>query len=286
MNQMKTVALLGLLTALFLFIGRALGGPTGFIFALMMAGVMNVAAYWWSDKIVLKMHGAKPLAPQDAPELYSMVQNLAERAQLPMPKLYLIEQAAPNAFATGRNPENAAVAVTAGLLNTLERDEVEGVLAHELSHVKNRDTLTMTIAATLAGALSMLADMAMWSGLLGGRSSDDGDRHPLAGLAGIIIAPIAAMLIQMAISRTREFQADATGARVSGNPLSLARALQKIDMASKHVPIHTGSPATAHMFIINPFHGGLAGLFSTHPATAARVSRLEELARRGPAIRD
>jgi heat shock protein HtpX len=280
MNRVKTMMLLAVLTALFLFAGQALGGRTGFVIALLFAAVMNFASYWWSDKIVLRMYGAQPISEQEAPELFGVVRRLAERGNMPMPKVYMIPEEAPNAFATGRNPQNAAVAVTVGLTRLLNREEMEGVLAHELGHVKNRDTLIMTVSATLAGALSMLANMAMWGAIFGRSDDDDEDGNPLAGLLGIIIAPIAASLIQMAISRSREFLADEAGARLSGNPLALASALRKIEAWSQQVPMHAGTPATAHLFIINPFSGGgLAGLFSTHPATEARIAKLEEIAK-------
>jgi heat shock protein HtpX len=280
MNRVKTMMLLAALTALFLFVGQALGGRTGFVIALLFAAVMNFASYWWSDKIVLRMYGAQPISEQEAPELFGVVRRLAERGNMPMPKVYVIPEEAPNAFATGRNPQNAAVAVTIGLRRLLNRDEMAGVLAHELGHVKNRDTLIMTVSATLAGALSMLANMAMWGAIFGRSDDDDEDGNPLAGLLGIIIAPIAASLIQMAISRSREFLADEAGARLSGNPLALASALRKIEAWSQQVPMHAGTPATAHLFIINPFSGGgLASLFSTHPATEARIAKLEEIAK-------
>ncbi len=281
MNKIKTVGLLAALTAVFLYAGQALGGGAGFGIALLLAGGMNVAAYWWSDTIVLRMSGAKAIGPAEEPELHESVRRLARQAGLPMPKLYLIPQETPNAFATGRNPEKGAVAVTEGLLKLLKRDEVEGVLAHELGHIKNRDTLIMTVAATLGGALSMLADMAFWGNMFGGRGDHDseGGTHPLAGLAGIILAPLAAMLIQTAISRAREFEADAAGARLTDNPLALARALQKIEQWAKKIPQDSGTPATAHLFIINPFRGGgLTRMFSTHPPTAERVKKLESMA--------
>jgi heat shock protein HtpX len=280
LNRIKTMMLLAALTALFLFVGQALGGQTGFVLALIIAGLMNFASYWWSDKIVLRMYGAQPIMERDAPELFHVVRDLSARSNLPMPKVYLIPEETPNAFATGRNPQNAAVAVTIGLTRLLNKEELAGVLAHELGHVKNRDTLIMTVAATLAGALSMLANMAMW-GALFGRSDDDEEGSPLGGLLGIIFAPIAASLIQMAISRSREFMADEAGAHLSGNPLALASALGKIEMWSQRVPMQAGDPATAHLFIINPFSGkGLAGLFSTHPATEARIERLTAMAQR------
>jgi heat shock protein HtpX len=282
MNRVKTAMLLAALTALFLFFGQALGGQTGFIIALVFAGLMNFASYWWSDKIVLRMYGAQPITENEAPELFNVVRRLAERGNMPMPKVYVIPEEAPNAFATGRNPQNAAVAVTIGLTRLLNKEEIAGVLAHELGHVKNRDTLIMTVSATFAGALSMLANMAMWGAFFGRSDDDDEDGNPLAGLLGIIIAPIAASLIQMAISRSREFLADEAGARLSGNPLALASALRKIEAWSQQVPMHAGTPATAHLFIINPFSGGgIASLFSTHPATQARIEKLEEMAQQG-----
>jgi heat shock protein HtpX len=285
MSRMKTAALLATLTALFLWAGQALGGESGLMTALVFAGVMNFGAYWWSDKIVLRMYRAQEVTPNQAPALHGLVRELAQRAALPMPRVYVIPEDAPNAFATGRNPQHAAVAVTEGLLRMLDRDELAGVLAHELGHVKNRDTLVMTVAATIAGAVSMLASMAQWGMIFGGgRSSDDSEEgtHPAAGLLGIILAPIAAMLIQMAISRSREFIADETGARVSGNPLALAGALLKIEASSRQVPMSAGTPATAHLFIINPFTGGgMLRLFSTHPSTEERVERLRAMARTG-----
>ena len=245
---------------------------------------MNFAAYWWSDKFVLRMYGAQEIDQSQAPDLFALVRGLAQRSQIPMPRVYLIPQETPNAFATGRNPQHAAVAVTEGIMRLLDRDELAAVLAHELGHVQNRDTLIMTVAATLAGALSHLANMAMWGAMLGGGSSRDeeGSSNPLAGLLGIILAPLAATLIQMAISRSREFAADEHGARLSGDPLALASALQKIESWSQRIPMTAGSPATAHLFIINPFSGGgLVRLFSTHPPTEERVARLQAMARQG-----
>jgi heat shock protein HtpX len=282
MNRFKTLVLLATLTALLLFVGQALGGRGGMMIALIFAGVMNFAAYWWSDKIVLRMYGAQEVDESQAPELFAMVRGLAQRMQIPMPRVYIIPEETPNAFATGRDPQHAAVAVTEGILRLLDRDELTGVLAHELGHVHNRDTLIMTVAATLAGALSHLANMAMWGAMFGGRSDEDEGGSPIAGLLGIIIAPIAATLIQMAISRSREFLADEHGARVSGNPLALASALHKIEAWSQRIPMTTGSPATAHLFIINPFSGGgLVRLFSTHPSTEERIARLQAMARQG-----
>jgi heat shock protein HtpX len=258
-----------------------LAGQVGLIVALVFAGLMNFGAYWWSDKLVLRMYRAQEVQEAQAPELFAIIRDLAHRGRVPMPKVYVIPENTPNAFATGRNPQHAAVAVTEGLMRLLDREELAGVIAHELGHVRNRDTLIMTVAATIAGALSMLANTAMWSMMFGaGQWSDDDEQgaHPVAGLLGILIAPIAAALIQMAISRSREFLADEAGARLSGNPLALARALRKMEAWSQEVPMHAGSPATAHLFIINPFAGeGLVRLFSTHPSTQARIERLEAM---------
>lgn len=280
MNQIKTVMLLALLTALLLWIGYAIAGQGGLMVALVMAAVMNFGAYWFSDRVVLRMYGAHEVTESEAPELHALVRDLVARAGLPMPRVYIIPEEAPNAFATGRNPHHAAVAVTEGILRLLTREELAGVLAHELAHIRNRDTLIMTVTATIAGALSMLANLAMWGAMLGGRSSDDDEgSHPIAGLLGVILAPIVATLIQMAISRSREFLADESGARLTGNPLALASALRKIEAWSRRVPMMSGSPATAHLFIINPFSGGgLIQLFSTHPATEERIARLEAMA--------
>lgn len=281
MNQIKTMLLLATLTALFLLVGQALGGRGGLMIALIFAGVMNFVAYWWSDKIVLRMYGAQEVDEAQAPALFAIVRRLAQQARVPMPRVYMIPQETPNAFATGRNPQNAAVAVTEGIMRLLDREELEAVLGHELSHVQNRDTLIMTVAATLAGALSHLANMAMWGAMFGGRDDDEGG-HPIAALLGILVAPLAAMLIQMAISRSREFLADEHGAHLSGNPLALASALRKIEAWSQRVPMTVGSPATAHMFIINPFsRGALVRLFSTHPSTEERIARLQAMARQG-----
>ena len=280
MNRMKAAMLLAALTALFLWVGQSLGGQQGFVIALLLAGAMNFASYWWSDRIVLRMHGAQEITEPEAPELYGLVRRLSQRADLPMPRVYAIPEEAPNAFATGRDPAHGAVAVTHGLTRILDRDELAAVIAHELAHIKNRDTLVMTVAATLAGAIGMLANMAQWA-LLFGRSSDDDEGNPLAGLVGIIVAPIAAMLIQMAISRAREFVADEGGAEIAADPMALASALRKIEGWSREVPMEAGTPATAHLFIVNPFTGGgLLKLFSTHPPTEERVARLRVLARR------
>lgn len=281
MNRLKTIILLATLTALLMWAGQAVGGAAGLWFALVIAGVMNIGAYWFSDKIVLRMHHAQEVSPVQAPELYAMVQDLAMRANLPMPKVYVIPEEAPNAFATGRNPRNGVVAVTEGLLRILDRREVAGVIAHELGHIKHRDTLIMAIAATFAGALSMLANAAMFGSLFGGSHSSEGEEggSPLTGLLGVLIAPIAATLVQMSISRAREFIADEAAARFTGTPLALASALRKIEAWSREIPMHAGSPATAHLFIQNPFSaGGLASLFSTHPPTEQRVARLVAMA--------
>jgi heat shock protein HtpX len=283
MNRMKTTMLLATLTALVLWAGQALGGQAGLGVALAMAGLMNFGAYWWSDRLMLRMHGAQELDERQAPELFALVRTLARAAGLPMPRVYLMPEEVPNAFATGRSPERGVVAVTEGLLRLLDRDELAGVIAHELGHIKQRDTLVMTVAATLAGAVSMLANLAQWSLIFGGARSDDGEEaSPLGGLLGILLAPIAAALIQMAISRSREFLADAEAARLTRDPLSLARALRKIEAWSRRGTLETASPATAHLFIINPFAGGgVLRLFSTHPPTEARVARLTAMARGG-----
>ncbi len=281
MNRLKTFVLLATLTALLMWAGQALGGRAGLWLALGVAGAMNIGTYWFADRIVLRMHNAQEVDPAQAPELHAMVRDLAARANLPMPKLYIVPEDAPNAFATGRNPEHGVVAVTEGLLRALDRQEVAAVIAHELGHIKNRDTLIMALAATFAGALSMLANAAMWGSLLGGgHSSEDEDGgSPLGGLLGVMIAPIAATLVQMSISRAREFLADEAAARYTGTPLALASALRKIEALGRAVPIQSGSPATAHLFILNPFSmHGLTSLFSTHPPTERRIARLDAIA--------
>jgi len=280
MNRFKTVMLMAVLTALFMWVGDLLGGRAGMMFAFVFAFIMNFGAYWFSDKIILRLHHAIPVQEGEAHELYDIVRELAIQAQMPLPKIYIIPDEAPNAFATGRNPEHAAVAVHQGLLRLLTREELKAVLGHELSHVKNRDTLVSTIAATLAGALSHLANMAMWRMMWGRHSDrDGGGGHPLIGLIALLIAPLAATLIQLAISRSREFLADESGAKLTGNPLALASALKKIEDWAKKIPPQVGSPSTAHLYIINPFSGGgLVKLFRTHPLTEERVKRLEALA--------
>lgn len=281
MNRMKTYLLLAALTSLLLFAGQAMGGRSGMMLALAFAVVMNVGSYWFSDTIVLRMHNAQEIGPADSPEIYSMVQRLVQKAQIPMPKLYIIPDDSPNAFATGRSPAKGAVAMTEGILRVLNMEELEGVIAHELAHIAHRDTLIMTVSATIAGALSSLGNMAMWGAMLGGGRSHDDDEggHPAAMLVSAIVAPFAALLIQMAISRSREYMADEAAAKYSGKPYALANALRKIEAWSQRIPMEAGSPATAHMYISNPFSGGLASLFSTHPPTAERVARLERMGR-------
>lgn len=277
MNTLKTFVLMAALTALALGIGYLIGGRSGVIIAFAFALIMNFGSYWFSDKIVLGMYGARPVEPQEAPDLYRTVERLAENAGLPMPKLYVINTPTPNAFATGRNPEHGVVAVTTGILQILSRDELEGVIAHELAHIKNRDMLTGTIAATFAGAITSLAQMAMFASFFGGRNDDDEGTNPLVSLLLIVLGPIAAALIQMAVSRSREYAADADGARICGKPLALASALMRLEQGVHAYPMHA-NPATAHMFIVSPLlGGGLATLFSTHPATQDRINRLRAL---------
>jgi heat shock protein HtpX len=273
-NGLKTVLLLGALSGLLLVIGDLLGGSSGIAIALIFAAVMNLGSYWFSDKIVLRMYGAQEVGPQHP--LYRMTERLSRNAALPMPKVYVIPDQSPNAFATGRNPQHAAVAATQGIMQVLSEHELEGVIAHELAHVKNRDTLTSSIAATLAAAIVGVGRMLMYAGLFGGRQDDDreGGANPIALLAMMILAPLAATLIQLWISRTREFAADAEGARIAGTPYGLADGLRKIDAIARRVPL-AANPATAHLFIIKPFlQGGLTSLFSTHPPTEARIRAL------------
>ncbi len=284
MNTLRTTILLAVLTALLVWIGDMFAGRQGAIMALILAGGMNLFSYWFSDKIVIKMYGGQEVGPQDDPELYGIVQELTQRAGLPMPKVYVLPQDAPNAFATGRNSEHAAVAVTQGIRRILNKRELAGVLGHELSHVKHRDILVSTIAATLAGAISYLAYMAQWAAIFGGgRSRDDEGGGNIFGLlVMIIVAPLAAMLIQMAVSRSREYGADEGGAKVTGDPLALASALKKLQMGAQNIPLEVNNAtanATAHMFIVNPLTaGGLASLFSTHPPMEERIARLEAMA--------
>jgi heat shock protein HtpX len=285
MNGFRTTILLAALTALVVWIGQMVGGPNGAVLALVMAGAMNFFSYWFSDKIVLKMYGAQEISANDDPELYGIVRDLTARAGLPMPKVYIIPEETPNAFATGRNPEHAAVAVTQGIRRILDKRELAGVLGHELSHVKHRDILISSIAATLAGAISYLAYMAQWAAIFGGGSRDreEGGSNIFSLLFMMIVAPMAAMLIQMAVSRSREYMADEGGAKVSGDPLALASALRKLEMGAQNIPLQVNDAtanSTAHMFIVNPLTvGGLAKLFSTHPPMEERIARLEAMAK-------
>ncbi|MEN6301074.1 MAG: zinc metalloprotease HtpX [Armatimonadia bacterium] len=283
MNFVKTVLLMGLLTGLFIFVGDQIGGRQGMYIALVLAAGMNLISYWFSDKIVLTMYRAQPVDETTAPGLYRIVRRLADRGNLPMPKVYIIPTDSPNAFATGRNPSHAAVAVTSGIMQILNEEELEGVIAHELSHVGNRDILISAIAATLAGALMVLVRIFAFSTMFyGGGSRDDREGGGLGAIAMIIIAPIAALLIQMAISRSREYQADASGAHLSGNPMSLANALAKLERGVEYRPMEQASPATAHMFIVSPLKGrSMASLFATHPPMEERIARLQEMARSG-----
>jgi heat shock protein HtpX len=275
-NTLKTTLLLGLLTGLILFLGNYFGGQNGLVLALVIAAVMNFVSYFFSDKIALAMYRAQPVTREQLPRAYDIVERLTQRVGLPMPKIFVIPSDSPNAFATGRNPSHASVAVTEGILNLLTDEELEGVLAHELGHVRNRDILISSVAATLAGAITVLARMAWWAGMFGGYGGDREERRGggLGALFMMILAPIAATLIQLAISRSREYQADATGAHLTGNPYALASALKKLDMYSRRVPLQA-NPSTAHMFIIQPLLGmDFASLFSTHPPIAKRIERL------------
>jgi len=280
-NLLKTAILMAAITALFMVVGQLLGGQTGMILALLFALAMNFFSYWFSDRMVLKMYNAQEVDAQSAPRFYAMVQELAARAQLPMPRVYLINEDAPNAFATGRNPEHAAVAATTGILRLLSERELRGVMAHELAHVKHRDILISTISATMAGAISALANFGM---LFGGRDSEGRPANPIVSIAVMILAPLAASLIQMAISRSREFEADRGGAEISGDPQALASALQKIHQLARGIPLQAAEahPETAQMMIMNPLSaGGLRGLFSTHPPTEERVAALMAMAQAG-----
>ncbi|MGH7846563.1 MAG: zinc metalloprotease HtpX [Candidatus Binatia bacterium] len=280
-NSLKTALLLGLLTGIILGIGQLFGGSQGLAIAFVFAVLINFGSYWFSDKIVLAMYHAKQVQPNEAPELYQIVQNLTIRAQIPMPRLYVIPSESPNAFATGRNPRHAAVAVTKGIMSIMSREELEGVIAHELSHVKNRDILISGIAATLAGVIMMVANMARWAALFGFGGGNDRENEGGGGILGLvlmsILAPVAAMLIQMAISRSREFLADTTGARICGNPLGLASALEKLNRAGQIMPMEARAES-AHLFIMNPLSGGgLLSLFSTHPPIEERIARLRAM---------
>jgi heat shock protein HtpX len=279
-NMFKTALLLMILTAMLVLIGGAFGGQQGMLIAFMLALVMNFFSYWFSDRIVLAMYRAQPVTEAQAPGLHAIVRRLATRASIPMPRVYLIPTDTPNAFATGRNPQHAAVAVTEGIMRILDDEELEGVLAHELSHVTNRDVLISTVAATLAGAVTYLAHMAQWAAMFGGgRSSEDdeGGSNPFALILMAVLAPIAAMLVQMAVSRAREYQADASGAKLAGRSWGLAKALEKLQMAQQVVPMEA-NPATAHLFIVNPLSGrALMNLFSTHPPIEERIARLRAM---------
>ncbi|EGO63337.1 zinc metalloprotease HtpX [Acetonema longum] len=286
MNSLKTTVLLAALTGLLLAIGNLFGGTQGMTFMLLVSVLMNFFSYWYSDKIVLKMYGAREVTMDQAPDLVRMVDRLTQTAGMPMPRVYIINTDTPNAFATGRDPEHAAVAVTTSIMRALTYEELEGVLAHELAHIQNRDTLISTVVATIAGVITMIANIAQWAAIFGlGRGNDNEDN----GIGGIlefvilvVVAPLAATLIQLGISRTREFQADATGAKFCGKPLALASALQKIEYYAKHRVMPEATPSTSHMFIVNPFSGAgswMTSLFSTHPSTEQRVAKLQELAR-------
>ncbi|MBF0589827.1 MAG: zinc metalloprotease HtpX [Magnetococcales bacterium] len=279
MNTMRTTILLAALTALFMVVGQALGGQSGMMIALVVAIGMNFFAYWYSDKMVLSMSGAEEIGPDQAPELFEVVEELARRGGLPMPKVYIMHDPNPNAFATGRDPQHAAVAATTGLLQILNRDELAGVMAHELGHVMNRDILIGTLSATIAGAITMLANMAQWAMIFGGRDDEEGGGGGLSAILMMILAPLAATLIQMAISRSREYGADAAGARLCGDPLWLASALYKLTEEAQRTPPMQSverNPSTAHLFIVNPLSGAsLASLFSTHPPMEERIRRLQ-----------
>lgn len=277
-NTFRTFLLLAALSALLVLGGRAIAGPNGMIMAGAFAALMNLGAWWFSDKLALLSAHAQEVTPAEAPDLFRLVHNLVQRAGMPMPRLYIIPDGTPNAFATGRDPKHAVVAVTAGLLDIMTEDELEGVLAHELAHVKNRDTLFMAIAASLAAAVTMIADMARWA-MIFGSQRDQENSNPLADLVLIIVAPLAAMLIQMAVSRSREFEADAEAARMTGRPLSLANALLRLQRANEVHPMQVASPATAHLYIVNPLGVGsfIAKMFSTHPPIEERVERLRTM---------
>ncbi len=281
MNTFKTMILMALMTALLVLVGSAVGGQDGAVMALIFSLGMNFFMYWNSDKLVLKAYQAQPVTEDEAPELYRMVSVLAKNAEIPMPRLYVVNNNIPNAFATGRDPQHGVVAVTTGIMRALNSDELAGVIAHELSHIKHRDTLISTIVASFAGAISFIAQMAQWAAIFGGRSEDEEDGGGIAGLLfAIIIAPLMAMLIQMGISRSREYSADEAGGRVCGNPLALASALQKIEGFAMNYKMEQATPATSHMFIINPLSGAqrMMSLFSTHPTTADRIAKLREQA--------
>jgi heat shock protein HtpX len=281
MNQAKTFFLMVVLTIIFVGLGSMIGGKNGAVLAFGIALIMNLISYWFSDRIVLAMYGAKEVSEGQAPELYGIVASLSQRAGIPMPRVFMIESDSPNAFATGRNPEHGVVAVTAGIMRILDRQELEGVLAHELSHVKHRDILISTVAASLAGAITMLANWARWTAFIGGgRDSEEGGGNIVSVIIFSMLAAFAAMLIQLAISRSREYLADEGGAKLSGNPLFLANALRRLQAGVAYTPMENANPSTAHMFIVNPFsaRGGVLALFSTHPPMEERIKRLEEMA--------
>lgn len=285
MNQIKSVMLLALLSAILMAIGGFFGGRSGAMVMFIISLGINFISYWNCDKIALRSYNAQPLEREDAPELFDMVEGLARKAGLPMPRLYVVPTDVPNAFATGRDPEHAAVAVTEGIVTLIDKDELAGVISHELSHIKHRDTLIMTLSASIAGAISMIANMAQWAAIFGmGRNDDEhGGSNPIALIVTIVIAPIAAAIVQMALSRSREYMADAEGAAISGKPLALASALRKLDDYAHRKVMPEAQPSSSGLFIINPLSGvrsAMAGLFSTHPATADRIARLEEIARK------
>lgn len=287
MNTLKTTVLLAALTGLLVAVGALFGGTKGMTFMFVISIIMNFGSYWFSDKIVLKMYGAEEVTPQDAPDLIRMVSNLAQKAKMPMPRVYIINTEVPNAFATGRDPEHGVVAVTTGIMRALNYEELEGVVAHELSHIKNRDTLISTVVASVAGIITMIANIAQWTAIFGFGRGDDEDGGGLGGIVEfiflVVLAPLAATLIQLGVSRSREYLADQTGGNVSGNPLALASALRKIEYFAHHRVMPEATPATSHLFIINPFSGAggmIVSLFSTHPSTADRVAKLEEQAKK------
>jgi heat shock protein HtpX len=279
-NSLKSFLFLTALTILLIYVGSALGGRSGATIAFFLALVLNITSYWFSDKIILSMYGAREVRREDIPYLFDIVEDLTERSSLPIPKIYIIESATPNAFATGRNPEHAAIAVTSGILNILNEEELKGVIAHELSHIQNRDILISTIAATIAGAITMLASWARWAMIFGSSQSDE-DESPFSFIILAILAPIAALLIQMAISRSREYLADEKAASMCHDPLPLANALGKLHQGIIYQPMREATPATAHLFIINPLRGSfIVNLFSTHPPIEARIKRLESMAKK------
>lgn len=280
-SQIKTFFLLAALTAIILFLGGLMGGRTGLVIAFGLAMFMNVGSYWYSDKIVLRMYNARQLSANDAPQVHAMVEELAANAGIPTPRLYVVDQDSPNAFATGRNPENAVVAVTSGIMRILTPEELRGVIAHEIGHIANRDILIQSVAAVLAGAIMMIANMMQWAAIFGfGGDDEEGGTNPFAAILVAILAPVAASLIQMAISRSREYLADSTGAQISNDPKALASALYKLDATARNIPMDA-NPATENMFIVNPFSGGnMANWFSTHPSTEDRISRLMSMAGR------